>query len=122
MKALKYKIILSEIKDYLFYLLRSKRYNLLKGGSMNYHITHIRLSDHFSSSPSKITHVKLVGGTIETTAEVAYFIDIGCHYSYTNKAGQKLSVGSVHPMNRTPYIHTRKRVTSPDELLFLPLF
>ncbi len=53
MKALKYKIILSEIKDYLFYLLRSKRYNLLKGGSMNYHITHIRLSIILVLHPQK---------------------------------------------------------------------
>lgn len=89
---------------------------------MVYKITHIRLSDNFASSTDKITHVKLESGVVETVAMVAYFIDWGCKYSYTNKSGKEIFVTSVHPSIGIPYIQTLGRLSESDELLELPVF
>ncbi len=52
----------------------------------------------------------------------AYFIDMGCKYTYTNSAGKEIFVTSVHPIFGNPYIETLDRTTEFDELLNLPYF
>ncbi|KSU01581.1 hypothetical protein KF201_1260 [Lactococcus lactis subsp. lactis] len=93
-----------------------------KGKFMVYKITHIRLSNPSEVSTKKITHIKLESGVVETAAMAAYFIDMGCKYTYTNSAGKEIFVTSVHPIFGNPYIETLDRTTEFDELLNLPYF
>lgn len=91
---------------------------------MIYKITHIRLStDLKASAPTKrITHIKLQSGVVETAAMAAYFIDMGCKYTYTNSVGKEIFVTSIHPMFGNPYIETLDRISESDELYDLPYF
>ncbi|CAM3707240.1 DUF3892 domain-containing protein [Cohnella lubricantis] len=85
-------------------------------------ITHIRLSNSYSSSTEHITHVKLSTGTVETREQAVSYIDIGYEYYYTNQYGSKANVETVHPTGRPAYIRTKANTTTVDNLLSLPRF
>ncbi|MDY7222069.1 DUF3892 domain-containing protein [Halalkalibacterium halodurans] len=89
---------------------------------MAYQITHIRLSDSYSSSTESISHVKLSGGTVETKQQVVRYIDQGMDYYYTQAGGSRASVETVHPTGREPYIRTKANTSVKDNLLSLPRF
>lgn len=89
---------------------------------MAYRITHIHLSTSPAKSPIQIKEVKLEGGAIETAAEVAYFIGLGCEYYYVSSKGTLSYVESVHQQIKPPYIRSIHRALGLDELCQLPLF
>ena len=85
-------------------------------------ITHIRLSDEYTSTTEKITHIKLSDGVVETIAQAVEYIDDNHVYYYVNSYGNTTEVETVHPLGRAPYIRTKANSTTTDNLLSLPRF
>ena len=89
---------------------------------MAYQITHIRLSETYTTSVEKITSVKLSDGTVESKAQVVKYIDQNMEYFYTQSDNSKAIVETVHPVGRDPYIRTKRNSSTTDNLLSLPKF
>lgn len=92
---------------------------------MVYQITQIHLSTSFATSllPEQIEEIKLQGGTVETVAQVAYFINLGCKYFYISPDGIPCYVEAVPSSQAAPsHIRSVHHTETIDNLCKLPLF
>lgn len=98
---------------------------ILKAVPMEYQITHVRVSDHNSTSSEKITHVRISGGYPDYTVdEIIKFMNNNHTFFYTDyfTLMQKAFIEVVRPSSGTPYIRTKANTTIKDNLLSLPRF